>query len=161
VPARFVVGVLAVFVAAVGCGRRSRHAEVAGDGKRHYASYSASGEVTDAFGRVNIYGATGAGKLAPAAAKAHAFVYVPNSMSATVSVTDPTTYDVVHTFHTGRVPQHVVPSYDLTQLWVLNNGSGSVTAIDPLTGVQGKTIKVGDPYNMYYTPDGEYAIVVA
>ncbi len=152
---------LVTSLAAVGCGRKSRHAEVAGDGKRHYASYSASGEVTDAFGRVNIYASTGAKNLAPVAAKAHPFVYVPNSMSGTVSVIDPTTYEVVHTFATGRVPQHVVPSYDLTQLWVLNNGSGTVTAIDPITGVQGRSVKVADPYNMYYTPDGEYAVVVA
>ena len=158
--ARVVVGAFAS-VAAVGCGRNSRHAQAAADGKRHYASYSAAGEVTDAFGRVNIYAATGAGKLAPIAARAHPFVYVPNSMSGTVSVIDPTTYEVVHTFQTGRVPQHVVPSYDLTQLWVLNNASGTVTAIDPITGVQGKSVNVNDPYNMYFTPDGVYAVVVA
>jgi YVTN family beta-propeller protein len=154
------VGVLAASLTVNACGK-SRHPSMAGDGKRHYVAYSAAGEVTDASGRVNIYAATGANNLAPAARRAHPFVYVPNSMSGTVSVIDPATYEVVHTFKTGRVPQHVVPSYDLTQLWVLNNGSGTVTAIDPITGVQGTTIKVNDPYNMYYTPDGQYAIVVA
>ena len=33
--------------------------------------------------------------------------------------------------------------------------------IDPATGKQGETIHVDDPYNMYFTPDGKYAIVMA
>jgi DNA-binding beta-propeller fold protein YncE len=37
----------------------------------------------------------------------------------------------------------------------------SATDIDPATGARGKTIPVEDPYNMYYTPDGKFAIVVA
>jgi YVTN family beta-propeller protein len=161
-----VVAVVAV-TAATGCGKSGtrqpvRHAKgVAADGKEHYRSYSADGEVTDARGAINIYAATGANALSPTAAKARPLVYVPNSMSGTVSVIDPTTYSVVRTFPTGDVPQHVVPSYDLTQLWVLNNKSGTVTAIDPTTGAEGESIKVDDPYNMYYTPDGQYAIVVA
>ena len=62
-------------------------------------------------------------------------------------------------------PQHVVPSWDLKTLWVNNNAEGtddgSVTPIDPLTGKPGKNIPVDDPYNMYFTPDGSAAIVVA
>jgi YVTN family beta-propeller protein len=30
-----------------------------------------------------------------------------------------------------------------------------------MTGAEGASIKVDDPYNMYYSPDGQYAIVVA
>src|SRR6185312_6091286 len=33
--------------------------------------------------------------------------------------------------------------------------------IDPLTGQDEKPIHVDDPYNMYFTPDGQFAIVVA
>ena len=33
--------------------------------------------------------------------------------------------------------------------------------IDPMTGKPGKAIPVDDPYNMYFTPDGKSAIVVA
>ena len=32
---------------------------------------------------------------------------------------------------------------------------------DPVTGLPGKSIPVTDPYNMYFTPDGRYAISVA
>ena len=38
---------------------------------------------------------------------------------------------------------------------------GSLTPIDPLTGKPGKSIAVDDPYNMYATPDGTLAIIVA
>jgi DNA-binding beta-propeller fold protein YncE len=61
----------------------------------------------------------------------------------------------------GRQPQHVVPSWDLKTLWVLNDLGDSVTKIDPATGKKGETLPVRDPYNMYFTPDGKYAIVVA
>jgi DNA-binding beta-propeller fold protein YncE len=36
-----------------------------------------------------------------------------------------------------------------------------VTPIDPATGKPGKNIPVDDPYNMYFTPDGSAAIIVA
>src|SRR5437773_2949368 len=112
-------------------------------------------------GAVNIYAATGANELAPKAARALPMVYVPNSRGGTVTEIDPRTYQVVRTFPTGRVPQHVVPSYDLKTLWVANNSSNSLTPIDPLTGKEGKSVKVDDPYNMYFTPDGKYALVIA
>ncbi len=50
-------------------------------------------------------------------------------------------------------------------LWVVNNAEGrtdgSLTPIDPKTGKPGKSIAVEDPYNLYWSPDGQYAIVVA
>jgi DNA-binding beta-propeller fold protein YncE len=71
----------------------------------------------------------------------------------------------MYNFKVGRSPQHVVPSWDLQTLWVANNAEGrtdgSLTAIDPLTGKPGVTVPVDDPYNMYFTPDGKSAIVVA
>ena len=110
---------------------------------------------------VNIYAATGANDLAPAAAKALPMVYVPNSRGGTVTEIDPSTYKVLRTFPTGKVPQHVVPSYDLSTLWVANNSSNSLTPIDPMTGTEGQAVRVDDPYNMYFTPDGKYAMIIA
>jgi YVTN family beta-propeller protein len=109
----------------------------------------------------NIYAADGPGKLSPAVANFPARVYVPNTVSNTVDVIDPVTFKVVDHFVVGRQPQHVTPSYDLKRLWVLNDLGDSTTEIDPATGKMGKTIPVKDPYNMYYTPDGRFAIVVA
>ncbi len=112
-------------------------------------------------GAVNIYAEDGANNLAPEAARAVPMVYVPNSRSGSVTVIDPKTYEVVRTFPTGKVPQHVVPSYDLSTLWVANNASNSLTPIDPLTAQEGNPVKVDDPYNMYFTPDGKNAMVIA
>src|SRR5205807_3049170 len=102
-----------------------------------------------------------AGKLSPVVKNFPPRIYVPNTESNTVSVIDPATYKVIETMRVGRLPQHVTPSYDLRTLWVLNDKGNSLTRIDPATGKKGETIKVEDPYNMYYTPDGKYAIVVA
>ena len=134
---------------------------VAADGRTHYTTYATRGEVLNAAGAVNIYASIGAGQLSAAAARAKPLVYVPNSRSASVSVIDPATFHVVRTFATGAIPQHVVPTYDLTRLWVLNNQSSTLTPIDPLTGADGPQIHVDDPYNLYFTPDGRFAIVVA
>ena len=70
-------------------------------------------------------------------------------------------YRVVATIPVGRQPQHVTPSWDLKTLWVLNDQANTLTKIDPMTGQKGRTLRVEDPYNMYYTPDGRFAIVVA
>jgi len=109
----------------------------------------------------DIYSEDHAGKMNPVAARALPRIYVPNTQSNTVDVIDPATYKVVGHFNVGRQPQHVTPSYDLTKLWVLNDKGNSLTRIDPLTAQIKETIPVTDPYNMYYTPDGKYAIVVA
>jgi YVTN family beta-propeller protein len=113
----------------------------------------------------NLYSETQAGKLSPAVAGALPRVYVPNLKSNDVYVIDPATRKVVDRFRVGVNPQHVVPSYDLKTLWVTNNAEGrtdgSLTPIDPMTGKPGKAIAVDDPYNMYFTPDGRSAIVVA
>ena len=113
----------------------------------------------------NLYSETTADKLSPAVAKALPRVYVPNLQSNDVSVIDPATLKVVDRFPVGVNPQHVVPSWDLTTLWVTNNAEhrtdGTLTPIDPVTGKPGAPVAVDDPYNMYFTPDGKSAIVVA
>jgi YVTN family beta-propeller protein len=113
----------------------------------------------------NLYSETAAGKMSPAVAGALQRVYVPNHTANTVSVIDPATLKVTHTFKVGLNPQHVVPSWDLRTLWVANNAEnstkGSLTPIDPLTAKPGPSIAVDDPYNIYWTPDGKLAIVVA
>ena len=113
----------------------------------------------------NLYSETGAGRLSDAVRNALPRVYVPNVSSNDVYVIDPATLKVVDRFKVGINPQHVVPSWDLTTLWVANNAEGrtdgSLTPIDPATGKPGPPIAVDDPYNMYFTPDGRSAIVVA
>ena len=113
----------------------------------------------------NLYSETRADKMSPAVAGALPRIYVPNRQGNDVTVIDPATMKVVDRFPVGINPQHVVPSWDLKTLWVTNNAEGrpdgSLTPIDPATGKPGKTIMVEDPYNMYFSPDGKSAIVVA
>ena len=113
----------------------------------------------------NLYSEVVAGKTSTAMNGVLERVYVPNRAANTVSVIDPTTMKVVDTFKVGINPQHVVPSWDLSTLWVANNAEGrtdgSLTPIDPKTGKPGKSIPVDDPYNLYWSPDGKFAIVVA
>jgi len=113
----------------------------------------------------NLYSEAQAGRMSVAVAGALSRIYVPNLRSNDVYVIDPATYKVVDRFAVGRSPQHVVPAWDLQTLWVANNAEGrtdgSLTPIDPKTGKPGQDVSVDDPYNMYFTPDGKDAIVVA
>ncbi|MFD5751145.1 hypothetical protein [Streptomyces sp. NPDC127033] len=109
----------------------------------------------------DIYAADRPGMLSPVVRGFPSRVYVPNTNSDTVSVIDPATYEVIETIPVGRQPQHVVPSWDLKTLWVNNNRGHTLTPIDPATGKAGEPVDVHDPYNLYFTPDGKYAVVMA
>jgi YVTN family beta-propeller protein len=113
-------------------------------------------------GSENVYAAAAAGKLSPAVRADPALVYVPNSQSDTVDVIDQHSFKVIAHYPVGVLPQHVTPSYDLRTLYVDNDEGNSLTPIDPRTGrPRGGPIPVADPYNLYFTPGGAYAIVVA
>jgi YVTN family beta-propeller protein len=109
----------------------------------------------------DIYAADQPNKLGPTVKDFPSRVYVPNSESATVDVIDPVTFKVVDHFSVGRQPQHIVPSYDLKTLWVLDDKGDNLIKIDPATGKMGETVPVQDPYNLYFSPNGNDAIVVA
>ena len=113
----------------------------------------------------NVYDGIAPANLQPGVRDHLERVYVPNLRSNDVYVIDPATMKVVDKFKVGLSPQHVVPSWDLQTLWVANNAErrpdGSLTPIDPRTGKPGTAVPVDDPYNLYFTPDGKSAIVVA
>jgi len=109
----------------------------------------------------DVWAADRPGLLAPAVRGIPERIYVPNSKSDTVTEIDPRTFKVLRTFRVGHEPQHVVPSYDLRTLWVNNDLGNSLTPIDPRTGLPGRPIAVRDPYNLYFTPDGKHAVVMA
>ena len=109
----------------------------------------------------DVYAADRPGQLSPVVKGFPSLIYVPNTQSDTVTIIDPATYRVLRTVPVGNEPQHVVPSWDLKTLWVNNDLGNSLTPINPATGVFGKPVSVHDPYNLYFTPDGKYAIVRA
>jgi len=109
----------------------------------------------------NVYSADAAGDLSPVVRGDPPLVYVPNSLSNTVDVISQRTLKVVASFPVGVLPQHVTPSYDLRTLYVDNDLGNTLTPIDPRTARPGRPIPVEDPYNLYFSPDGRFAIIVA
>jgi YVTN family beta-propeller protein len=110
---------------------------------------------------VDVYRAIESPRLAASVRRFPERVYVPNSSSGTVDVIDPRTYRIVRHFGVGSVPHHITPSWNMQRLYVDNTGGNSLTMIDPKTGRPRGKIRVRDPYNLYFTPDGSKAIVVA
>jgi YVTN family beta-propeller protein len=110
----------------------------------------------------NVYAHDGVNGLSPVVRNVPPRVYVPNSASNTVDVIDQRTFKIIAHYPVGLLPQHVTPSYDLKTLWVDNDVGNSLTPLSPITGrPKGKPVPVSDPYNLYFTPEGRYAIVVA
>ena len=113
----------------------------------------------------DVYAAPGMRTLSGAVKSDLARVDVPDLDSNDVTVIDPVALKVVDRYPVGRGPQHVVPSFDLRTLWVTGSAQGkiqgSLTPIDPISGKPGPVKRVEDAYNMYFTPDGTSALVVA
>jgi YVTN family beta-propeller protein len=109
----------------------------------------------------DLYAADRPGQLSEAVRRDVPRIYVPNNLDGTVSVIDPATYRVIRTVRVARSPEHVVPSWDLRTLWVNSDQGDTLTPIDPSTGRFGAPVAVNDPYNLYFTPDGRYAVVMA
>jgi len=109
----------------------------------------------------DIYAADRANHLSPVVASFPQRVYVPNHTSNTVTEINPKTFKIIRTFKVPKGPQHVVPSWDLKTLWVNDNAGNYLTPINPKSGLPGKSIYVHDPYNLYFTPNGKYAVVMA
>jgi YVTN family beta-propeller protein len=130
-------------------------------GQNAIRANAAAPAVSGSSAETDIYAADRPNQLSPTVRDFPSRVYVPNTESATVDVIDPATYKVVDHFNVGRLPQHVVPSYDLKTLWVLDDRGNSLTRIDPATAKEDGSVSVADPYNLYFTPDGSEAIVVA
>jgi YVTN family beta-propeller protein len=110
---------------------------------------------------LDVYARAGVGMLTGAARTARPLVYVPGLGTNSVDVIDPRTFKVVRSFRVPAQPQHVVPSWDLKTLWVNDNKGNMLTPIDPRTGRPGRSVRVDDPYNLYFSPNGKHALVMA
>lgn len=112
-------------------------------------------------GSLNVYANTVSGRIAPALRGVPERVYVPSSDITSVTVIDPSTFTIVDHLKVGRYPEHIAPAADLSKLYVDNEGSWSLTVIDPRTAkTTGDVIPVPDPYNLYFSPDGTKALVI-
>ena len=167
-PARRAAAVAMVVLATAGCGavvpqRQQDPPAASAGGARPAGATPTTADHHRSSGSTSpdVYAADRPGRQSPVVRGFPSRVYVPNSNSGTVDVIDPATRRIVDHFATGRLPQHVVPSWDLRRLWVTNDQSNTLTPIDPATGRHGHPVPVADPYNLYFTPNGRRAIVVA
>jgi YVTN family beta-propeller protein len=110
---------------------------------------------------VNIYAHIRPGMINPRWRRDPVRVYVPNSLSDTVTVINPQTYKVIGEFPVGARPNHVTPSWDGSVLFVDDTDGNSLVPVSPATGKPGAPVRVADPYNLYFTPDGKDALVMA
>ena len=108
----------------------------------------------------NVYASTMSGVVPCPLCDIPQRVYVPNSGAGTVDVIDPKTYKVIGHFRVGSIPHHIAPAWDMSALYVDNEGSSSLTVINIHTGKPSGTINIPYPYNLYFTPDGTKAIDV-
>ena len=123
---------------------------------------AASGAPAPPEREANVYAGTRPGMLTPVTRELSFRVYVPNGESNTIDVIDPERKKIVRSFAVDALPQHVVPSPDLRTLYVNSNQGNSLLKIDAKTGrPEGEPIPVEDPYNLYFTMDGDTAIVMA
>src|SRR5260370_1468505 len=112
-------------------------------------------------GGVNVYANTLAGVVPCPLCELPPRVYVPNSTAGSVDAIAPWTFSVIDHFGVGYIPHHIAPAWDMSALYVDNEGSSNLTVIDIHTGrPDGERIPIPFPYNLYFTPDGRKAIDV-
>ena len=108
-----------------------------------------------------VYSATTSGEIDPSLTGIPERVYVPNETSGDVTVIDPATFAVVGHFATGAYPEHVTPDWDLSRLIVSNMNGGTLSIVDHRTAQEVDKVSLSIfPYAVYFTVDGEKAMVV-
>src|SRR5215210_7798998 len=130
------------------------------EGSPAKATQSSKQDSAESSKKTNVYAATSDTQVGDRFASVPERVYSPNVGDATVDVIDPETFKIVDHYAVGEIPHHVTPSWDMKKLYVNNEASSSLTVIDPKSGKPSGTVLVPYPYNLYFTPDGEKAIVV-
>lgn len=109
----------------------------------------------------NVWAATATTEIPAALAGVPPRVYVPNERDYTISVIDPASMSVIATLPAGILPEHVGPDWDLSKLYVSNYFSNELTVLDARSGNQLSPVTAPLAYNLYFTPDGSKAVVMA
>lgn len=109
----------------------------------------------------NVWSAITSKTLSAGVADLPERVYVPNEADNTISVIDAATFKVIAKLPAGKLPEHLTPDWDMSRLYVSNYGSAFLTVVDPRTDTVVSPIAAASPYNLYFTPDGTTAIVMA
>ena len=89
-------------------------------------------------------------------------MFVLNSLDASVSVIDPSTWTETRRIPTGKEPHHVYMTPDSKSLMVANSLGDSILFLDPKTGAVQRTVKgILDPYQLRFSPDMKWFVTAA
>lgn len=112
--------------------------------------------------RSDVYAAAAPTGLRQSVARAPSYLYVPDSFGApTTTVISQRTHKIVRVLHTGELSQHVTPSWDLRSLYVEASAANQLVEINPRTARIERRIPQRRPYNLYFSPNGRRAVVMA
>src|SRR6202171_1668898 len=109
---------------------------------------------------LNVYANTLSGVVSCPLCELPPRVCVPHSTAGTLDVIDPLSFKVIDHYAVGFIPHHVTPAWDMSALYVDNEGSSKLTVLDIHTGRPTGTISLPFPYNLYFSPDGTKAVDV-
>jgi len=88
-------------------------------------------------------------------------IFVLNSLDATVSVIDPSTWKETHKIPTGKEPHHLYLTPDEKSLIVANAVGDSMLFLDPKTAAVQRTVHgISDPYHLRFSPDMKWLVTV-
>jgi YVTN family beta-propeller protein len=94
-----------------------------------------------------------------AAAQSHP-IFVLNSLDASVSVVDPSTWTELRRIPTGKEPHHLYLTPDEKSLIIANALGDSLLFIDPKTGAVQRTVRgILDPYQLRFSPDMKWFVI--
>jgi DNA-binding beta-propeller fold protein YncE len=108
-----------------------------------------------------VYARTGPGMLSETARRLPALVWVADPAGHAIGIIDQRTYRVVGRVAVGGAPRRVVPSWDMRTLWLTDGTGDALVPVDPATGRRGRAVPVTAPDDLYFTPDGRTALVMA
>lgn len=89
-------------------------------------------------------------------------IFVMNSLEASVSVIDPTSWQETKRIPTGKEPHHMYLTPDEKSLIIANALSDSLLFVDPKTAEVQRTVHgILDPYQLRFSPDMKWFVTVA
>lgn len=89
-------------------------------------------------------------------------IFVMNSLDASVSVIDPTSWKETHRIPTGKEPHHMYLTPDEKSLVIANALSDSLLFLDPKTAEVQRTVRgILDPYQLRFSPDMKWFVTAA
>jgi YVTN family beta-propeller protein len=100
--------------------------------------------------------------MAATAQRSNKPIFVLNSLDATISMLDGSSYSEIKRIPTGKEPHHLYLTPDEKSLIVANAAGNSLTFLDPLTGdVQRVLRDIADPYHLRFSPDMKWFVTAA